>query len=425
MRLAWLAILAAACGSKQNGDTIDAPVIDGAVGQPDAQVGPDAKPLPDAQVATCTPKSGTKITTQTIAQGLSSPVWITSPPGDARLFVLEQTGRIRIIDGNGLVATPFLDLTSDMGGPVNDTGNEQGLLGLAFHPQYAQNGKFYVQYTRADNAAVLAEYKVTADPNVADKNSARVVLVVPHPSQSNHNSGTIMFGPDHMLWFSTGDGGSGGDPPNNAQQTSHLLGKMLRIDVDTRTGSKEYGIPNDNPFANSADGADDPRPEVWSYGWRNPYRWDFDSNGDQIVADVGQNLYEEVDVIPAGTPGGKNYGWHVVEGTHCYNPSSGCDTSGKELPQIEKNHTPDGWCAIIGGSVYRGSCFPDLVGTYLYTDNCLHQLWTFDPKNPAATDKNAAPAAFPNGPTSIHTDAIGELYVTARDGTVRHIIAGP
>ncbi len=418
-----LVIIAAACGKKSSG-VIDAPQT-----PPDEAIAidappPDATPPADAVQATCTPASGSHLSTVTIATGLSSPVWVTSPPGDARLFVLEQPGRIRILENGALVAKPFLDLSADAQGPVNATGNEQGLLGLAFHPDYAHNGRFYVHYTRADDAIVIAEYTVTSDPDVADPASARVLMTIPHPGQTNHNSGTVQFGPDGKLYFTVGDGGGGGDPSNHAQTLSSWLGKMMRIDVDTRTGSKPYGIPADNPFASSPDGATDPRPEIWSYGWRNAYRWDFDAaTGDQIVADVGQALVEEVDVIPHGTTPPENFGWHVWEGDSCY--TAPCATTGFHMPQVTHTHA-SGWCAIIGGVVYRGSCFPDLVGHYYYTDYCLHQPWSFTPTaGQAIGDAEVTATQWPATPTSIHTDALGEMDVTSRDGTVRHIIATP
>jgi hypothetical protein len=428
MRIAIVLVAAAAACGKKSSATIDAPQTPPDAIAPVADApeggGIDARVLPDAVEATCTPASGSHLSTVTIATGLTSPVWVTSPAGDARLFVLEQSGRIRIIEHGGLIAKPFLDISADTQGPVNALGNEQGLLGLAFHPDYAHNGRFYVHYTRADDAIVIAEYTVTADPYVADPASARVLLTIAHPGQTNHNSGTVLFGPDGYLYFTVGDGGGGGDVPNNAQNTTRLLGKMMRIDVDTRTGAKPYGIPADNPFASSPDGASDPRPEIWSYGWRNAYRWDFDpANGDQIVADVGQNLVEEIDVIPHGTTPPENFGWHVWEGDGCY--TAPCGATGYHTPQVTHTHA-NNWCAIIGGSVYRGSCFPHLVGKYFYTDNCLAQVWSFTPTGGQAVgDAQVTATKWPGSPTSIHTDALGEMYVTSRDGTVRHIIATP
>ena len=423
MRIAVVLIALAACGKKSSA------VIDAPQAPPDEAIAfdappPDATPPADAVQATCTPASGSHLSTVVVATGLSSPVWTTSPPGDARLFVLEQSGRIRIIENGGLLAKPFLDISANVQGPVNAIGNEQGLLGLAFHPDYAHNGRFYVHYTQGDDAIVIAEYTVTSDPDVADPASARVVMTIPHPNLANHNSGTVQFGPDGMLYFTVGDGGGGGDPQNHAQTLSSWLGKMLRIDVDTRTGSKQYGIPADNPFASSPDGATDPRPEIWSYGWRNAYRWDFDAaTGDQIVADVGQVLVEEVDVIPHGTTPPENFGWHVWEGDNCY--TSPCAATGFHTPQVTHTHA-SGWCAIIGGVTYRGSCFPDLVGKYFYTDYCLHQPWSFTPTGGQAIgDALVTATNWPTTPTSIHTDALGEMYVTSRDGTVRHIIATP
>ncbi len=426
MRTSWLfgaAVIACslgACGKKQAGNG----VIDASPLAIDATVDASPKILPDGAVALCTPTSGTTLDTETLATGLDSPIWVGAPVGDRRLFVIEQPGRLRIIEDGTLRATPFLDLTSDKGGPVDNGGNEEGLLGLAFHPDYAHNGRFYVRYTKADYSVEVAEYTVSADPYVASPTSARVLITVAHPSQQNHNSGTIEFGPDGYLYFSLGDGGGGGDPNDNAQNTTRLPGKFLRLDVDTRTGSKAYGIPATNPFASSADDTGAPRPEIWNYGWRNPYRWDFDrTTGDLIVGDVGQDLVEEVDIVPSGTGTGENFGWHVWEADSCF--AAPCGDTGFHKPAVTHPHT-DGWCAVIGGGVYRGACYPDLVGQYFYTDYCKHQLWSFTPTAGAAVnDRQLTIADFPSSPTSIHADALGELYVTSRDGTVRHIIAKP
>jgi glucose/arabinose dehydrogenase len=431
-RLAFVAVfvVGAACSKKPgNPGVIDAPPIDASTTADASAIDAAPRSNADAVVATCTPVHGTKLSTVMLAQGLDSPIYVTSPAGDRRLFVIEQPGRIRIIENGSLLPQAFLDISADSGGPVQNAGNEQGLLGLAFHPQYATNGRFYVHYTVTNGDSVIVEYTDGTDPYKVDPKTSRLLVTIPHPTAppegDNHNSGSLEFGPDGFLYFTVGDGGGGGDPNNNAQNLTKLLGKMSRIDVDSRTGSKPYGIPPSNPYASSADGASDPRPELWSLGWRNPYRWDFDpATGDQYVADVGQNLIEEVDVIPHGTGANANYGWHQWEGAQCY--TAGCTPGGFTMPQVTHTHAA-GWCAIIGGAVYRGSCFPDLDGQYIYTDYCLAQAWAFTPNGTTApTDDHAmAQANFPATPTSLHTDALGELYVTSRDGTVRHIIAGP
>jgi glucose/arabinose dehydrogenase len=423
-------LAAAACGSKHQGAPIDAAVIDGATGT-DAAVPADARILPDGAVATCGPTSGTQLSVEPIASGLASPIFVTAPAGDTRLFVIEQPGRIRIIKDGAVLPTPFLDISADGGGPVLSTGNEQGLLGLAFHPDYAHNGRFYVNYTRSQSgsppyANVFAEFTVSSDPDVADAATERDLLIVPK-KYVNHNSGTVGFGPDGYLYLSLGDGGSGGDPDGNGQNTSALLAKVLRIDVDTRTGGKAYGIPPSNPFASSPDGPTDPRPEIFAYGFRNPYRWDFDrATGDLIIGDVGQGAVEEVDIIPAGQGAGADFGWNTYEGDTCYSPP--CPgTTGFYQPAVTHDHANDGFCAIIGGAIYRGSCFPDLVGTYFYTDYCTHQLRAFTVSGATAVgDRALTVAGFPQAPTSIHADALGELYVTSRNGTVGHLfVSGP
>src|SRR5262245_36732420 len=255
--------------------------------------------------------SQTALTTEMVASGLSSPVFVTSPPGDcSRLFVVEQTGAIRIVKNGSLLATPFLDINT-----LVLFGGEQGLLGMAFHPSYAANGFFYVNYTRKpDGATVVARYSVSANPDVADRGSVLPLLVIAQPFD-NHNGGMLAFGPnDGFLYIGMGDGGSGGDPFNNAQNPDVLLGKMLRIDVDHASPPLAYAIPPSNPFAGAAAGAD----EIWSVGLRNPWRFTFDrANGDMYIGDVGQNSVEEIDFEPAGSPGALNYGWRCMEGTSC------------------------------------------------------------------------------------------------------------
>ncbi|MCA9679074.1 MAG: PQQ-dependent sugar dehydrogenase, partial [Myxococcales bacterium] len=412
----------AACGE-------DAPLLhdaapggDGAGPVIDADPGP-ADARPDAAVALCAPQAGTTVSTEVVATGLVRPVLVTAPPGDRRLFVVEQRGTIQIIDDGERQATPFLDLRADGGGPVLDVGNEQGLLGLAFHPDFAENHRFFVYYTRTpDGDNVVAEYRLSAtDGRVADPASAKILLVV-DDFATNHNGGMIEFGPDGYLYIGDGDGGSGDDPHENGQDPSVLLGSLMRIDVDRTTGARPYGIPATNPYAASPDGPTDPRPEIWAIGLRNPWRWSFDAaTGDLYIGDVGQDAREEIDVQPATSTGGDNYGWDDLEGTRCHEPTTGCATAGKVAPVAEYTHP--GWCSIIGGQVYRGSCFPDLQGWYFYSDYCHKQLWAFTAGAPD-DDRQVTPA-LPGAVTSIHADALGELYVTGFDGTVRHIIATP
>ncbi len=264
-------------------------------------------------------QAATPLTKQPIVtSGLTAPLFVTVAPGDtSRLFVLEQPGRIRIIRHDSLLPTAFLDLT----GEVLYDGAERGLLGLAFHPNYISNGYFYVDYTRQpDGATVVSRFKVSGSPDIATPASESQVILISQP-YPNHNGGMLAFGPlDHYLYIGMGDGGSGGDPENRAQNKMELLGKILRLDVDTTSG---YRIPPTNPFVGNLSA----RPEIWAYGVRNPWRYSFDrGNGDLYIGDVGQNLYEEIDYQPAFSVGGQNYGWRLKEGYHCYDPPTQCDT---------------------------------------------------------------------------------------------------
>ncbi len=298
------------------------------------------------------------ISLQSFSSGYSNPVDIENC-GDNRLFIVERSGKIWICDANGnKSATPFLDISAK----VYTADDEQGLLGLAFHPQYKSNGYFYVNYINKQQNTVIARYKVSfADSNKAKPSTQFNLLFINQPF-SNHNGGCLKFGPDGYLYIGMGDGGSGGDPYNNAQNTKKLLGKMLRIDVDNGT---PYAIPATNPFVNVVGY----KAEIWALGLRNPWRFSFDhSTGDLWIGDVGQNLYEEVDYQPANDTGGENYGWRCYEANHVYN-NSGCGASSiYTFPIVEIPHNPD--CAIIGGFVYRGTLYPNMTAKYFYTDNC-------------------------------------------------------
>ncbi len=283
-----------------------------------------------------------------------------------RLFVLEQAGVIYVFENSKTVnsATVFLDIRDR----VNDEGYEEGLLGLAFHPDYENNHYFYVDYTAANpRRTVIARYQANPDnPNKADKNSEFVILEVEQPYR-NHNGGQISFGPDGYLYIALGDGGSGGDPKGNGQNLQTLLGSILRIDVDNPSNGRNYGIPSDNPFAGNTEGY---REEIYAYGLRNPWRFSFDPETDQLwAADVGQENWEEIDIIKKG----KNYGWNIMEGKHCYKPSTGCNTAGLELPIWEYGH--DVGHSITGGFVYRGTKIPQLIGLYIYGDFEFGQIW--------------------------------------------------
>ncbi|MGZ8437555.1 MAG: PQQ-dependent sugar dehydrogenase [Candidatus Limnocylindrales bacterium] len=350
-----------------------------------------------------------------IASGLSKPLLLTNAgDGSGRLFVVEQTGKIRIIKGGRLLAAPFLDLSASVSG-----GNEQGLLGLAFHPGYRSNGKLYVSYTDRNGTSILREYRVSAsNPDRVNRSSGRTLLSLRQP-YANHNGGNIAFGPDGDLYVGFGDGGSAGDPGNRAQNLGTLFGKLLRIDVNRRTGTLPYGIPPTNPFVGRP-GLD----QIWAYGLRNPWRWSFDrATGDLWIGDVGQDAWEEVDRAMAshGRNAGRglNFGWKVMEASHCYAPSSGCARSGKTLPLTEYGHA-DGRCSITGGFVYRGSRYPDLVGAYLFADYCSGEIWFVDrgaargTRPTLALDTNALI-------TSFGQDQAGELYLTDGNGSVYRV----
>ncbi len=367
--------------------------------------------------AKCVPDAGTTVELAPFVSGLTLPVGLNSPNGDPRMFVVEQTGKIRIIKNRTLVAAPYLDL----GGPTGPvlSGGERGLLGIAAHPQFTSNGKFYVNFTRQpDGATVIAEFTAAPGADTAPISSRRDLLVIAQPF-SNHNGGGVEFGNDGKLYIGMGDGGSGGDPQFRAQNNADLLGKMLRIDVDTRTRSKQYGIPSDNPFASSADGVNDPRPEIWHKGLRNPFRFTFDrANGDLYIGDVGQSAWEEIDYSPS--QGGTNWGWNTREGAHCFTPTTACATAGLTDPVVE-HAAGTGWRSITGGQVYRGTCFPNLVGQYFYGDYVLAEMWAFGVVGGVAQNDRRVLSGV-GSITAIHADSAGEMYVVTHDGQVRRIV---
>ena len=294
---------------------------------------------------------------QPVVDGLEQPVFLThAGDGSGRLFVLERAGRIRIVEQGALLPEPFLDIRSRV-----RAGGERGLLGLAFHPRFAQNGRYFVNYTRdSDGATVVAEYRVSPDPD-RSRRGERVLLTVAQPF-SNHNGGMIAFGRDGYLYIALGDGGGGGDPGNRAQDPDELLGKILRIDV----AGRPYGIPPDNPFAEGGG-----RPEIYALGLRNPWRFSFDrATGRLLAGDVGQGHREEIDRIVRGG----NYGWRRLEGTRCHRPRTGCERPGLVPPLDEYRHR-NGRCAVVGGYVYRGRAMSELRGTYLFADLCNGEIF--------------------------------------------------
>lgn len=359
------------------------------------------------------PGGGGSLALQTVTRSLTFPTYLTSPPGDdTRLFVTEKAGFVRIVQNGVLLPTPFLDLH----GLVNSSGEEQGLLGLAFEPNYATTGRFIVSYTDADNAVQIVRYRASPPgSNVAQSTPVGTILTIPK-TDPEHNGGMIAFGPDHMFWVGIGDGGGYGDPFHTGQTKNDLFGSILRIDVSAGNGG--YAIPAGNPF-HSPD-----RPEVWNIGLRNPWRWSFDrANGDLYIGDVGQEHHEEIDVAPAsrGRDPGANYGWSIMEGSQCF-MADDCDMTGLTMPVIDYPHDPD--CAVTGGFVYRGSSIPAIQGAYFYSDYCGHEVHSFRYVGGAATAETTYTALDPGANvTSFGEDARGELYILTDAGGVFRIVA--
>lgn len=421
--LASTVVVASGCGGKSSDSTPEQPAADAAT-EVDAGAA-------DAAGPTCVPQRGTRLVATQVASDVELSLFVASPPGDPTLYAVQHFGTIKRVENGKLVSPPFLDLSEASGGPVR-AGSERGLLGLAFHPRFAQNRKLYVFYSTGegrDQHRVLAELTAGADlSKPVDRSTLRVLIDVTSLF-SSHYGGMLQFGSDGYLYVGFGDGGGTGDPYFHAQNLRSLLGKLLRLDVDRPSGGKPYGIPPSNPFADGVNGL----PEIYAYGLRNPWRWSLDrKTGDFYVGDVGQDLYEEISVVAKDKLAGANFGWSQYEGSSCYRGP--CTPEGKVMPVLEKNHIfpasgGDGYCAIIGGAVYRGSCFPDLVGRYFYSDYCAGNanrapsaLWSFVWDGTAATSPQVHPMLFPRNPNSIVQDAFGELYVTA-DGEIYRLEA--
>jgi hypothetical protein len=349
-----------------------------------------------------------------VASDLSRPLFVTAPPGDPRLFIVQQNGRVRILRNGTVLETDFLNVSTLLEGSPSGF-DERGLLGLAFAPDYDQSGVFYVNYTRfSDSRTFIERYQASADPNEADAGSGESVLEIQQPF-SNHNGGHLAFGPDGMLYIGLGDGGGAGDPQENAQDDGTLLGKMLRIDVSGGPGTT-YTVPSDNPFV----GAGDPLDEIWAKGLRNPYRYSFDrSTGDLYIGDVGQNSREEVDVQPSTSTGGENYGWDIMEGSICFEPMTGCNMSGLVLPVDDYAHV-NGRCSVTGGYVYRGS-ITEIQGRYFFGDFCTAQIWTlvWDGGGGFTSLQDRTAELVPDvgsigGIAGFGEDGSGELYIVDR-----------
>lgn len=331
-----------------------------------------------------------------------------SGDGSGRLFVVEQAGTIRVFDNDSSAenASVFLDIEQQ----VKDSGSEEGLLGLAFHPNFENNGYFYVNYTASNpDRTIISRFQVSnQNPDEADESTEQEILTFEQP-YSNHNGGQLSFGPDGYLYIAVGDGGSGGDPHNNGQDQSTLLGSILRIDVDEQQNSSNYAIPPDNPFAGNEEGY---REEIFAYGLRNPWRFSFDAdNGRLWAADVGQNDYEEINIIESG----ENYGWNIMEGMHCFDPPSDCDQSELELPIWEYGREEG--ISVTGGFVYRGPTLENLTGLYIYGDYGSGKIWALeydesgDPENTELLEVDFQIPSF-------GTDAENELYILGFDGNI-------
>ncbi|MEO2095165.1 MAG: PQQ-dependent sugar dehydrogenase [bacterium] len=360
-----------------------------------------------AVVLGSTPVLAQSLKVTEIASGFSAPLYLTAPPGDtSRLFIVEQGGRIKIIKNGTLLSTPFINLD-----PLTNGSGERGLLGLAFHPQYASNGKFYVSYTNTGNSSVVREYTVSANPDVASTGSFKDIFGPLSQPFSNHNGGCIQFGGDGMLYAAYGDGGSANDPSNRAQNTTNLLGKMLRFDVDI---AAPY-IPASNPFVGVAGTSD----EIWAIGLRNPWRFSFDrSTADLWIGDVGQNAREEIDFETAGN-GGNNYGWRCMEGLSCTG-LSGCTCNNAALTMPVDTYSHGFGCSVTGGYRYRGAAMPNFVGRYFYGDYCSGRIWSFAFNGSSISGKteHTTDLGIPGGEniTSFGEDANGELYVVDASG---------
>jgi glucose/arabinose dehydrogenase len=408
--LVCLAGMLAGCGGSGGDGANPAAGSAGLNSQPAGQPAPaPAPPTQPTQPAAGAPPA---LAAQAVASGLSSPVFLTAPDGDTRLFIVERGGSIRIVQNGGLLPVPFLDIRDR-----TTTDGERGLLAMAFDPAYAENGFFYVYYTDLNGDIAIERYRVSANPAQAASSSALRILSIPHPQFSNHNGGLLRFGPDGYLYAGTGDGGGAGDPFGNAQNTGTLLGKLLRIDVTAASMAAPYAVPATNPFVSQAG----KRAEIWAYGLRNPWRYAFDAGAGLLyIADVGQDKREEID-IASTAQGGLNYGWNIMEGSLCFTGDT-CDSRGLILPVLEYGHD-DGACAIVGGFVYRGAAIPGMQGVYLYSDLCAGRIKGLRYENGAAAGETDFGRLAGGTMLSFGEDAQHELYLLTAEGNVYRIVA--
>jgi glucose/arabinose dehydrogenase len=375
---------------------------------------PTASPSPGASASTQPGGSGATLDLDHLAVGFDQVVGglveplavVNAGDGSGRVFVAQQGGQIRIVRSGSLAGPAFLDISDRI-----TSGGERGLLGVAFHPDFPTDPRVFVDYTDTNGDTRVSSFLVDpATPGRVDASTEKRLLFVKQPF-ANHNGGALVFGPDGFLYVSLGDGGSGGDPMGNGQSLKTLLGKILRIDVDTTTGDRAYGIPADNPYASGSGGR---LAEIWLTGLRNPWRMSFDRlTSDLWIGDVGQSDWEEIDVQRAGTPGGTNFGWNRLEGSHCYQPSTGCEEPGLTLPVTEYGH--DQGCTVIGGDVYRGSTQPLLAGAYLFADYCSGRVWAIDPSVDGARSPTLV-ASTDHAFSAFGEDEAGELYAVDLSG---------
>jgi glucose/arabinose dehydrogenase len=415
--LAAVALVVAGCsGGSSNPPVVASPSAATSSPRP-SEADPSLQPSPTIRGSTNPPlpTGPDALALEPVAEGLENTVGIAAAgDGSGRLYVLELAGRVRVIERDGTLRNePFVDLSSRV-----LSGGERGLLGIAFHPDYERNGRLFVHYSRAgDGATVVSELRAASDGRTADPGSERVILQVTQPF-ANHNGGQLAFGPDGYLYIGLGDGGSGGDPYDNAQNTNVPLGKILRLDVDGElTEGRSYAIPDDNPFAPGGIRPGAGLPEIWAYGLRNPWRFSFDpEGGDLYIGDVGQGRWEEVDRQPGDSRGGENYGWAVMEGRHCY--GSDCDQAGYVKPIAEYSHELG--CSITGGHVYRGTLHPELVGVYVFGDYCSGLVFTLQVDEGTVTPKVVMESGLRI--TAFGTDEDGEIYLAGIGGSIWRVV---